>query len=513
VIEWVMLVVLGFLAATLLALIVAPALWARAVRLTSQRIRNSTPISEAEIRADKDLLRAEYAVKVHQLERQIEKSKLSAHRQFIEINRRDAAVSRLDAELAALTADRDEHQNARRVLEQTVNDRLPKLEGRLDEARQLLRARDQAIGELNAASLRQEASLDEARAINAQLSGEVDRLKAYLADLGTRDRRRAADVSVESEYALRTEIESLRGRTREQAQVIANLQARLGLAGPGQEPGGQESGDAGALHLRLAEQTTEIARLESLVETAGRATDPAPAEPVHAPTLMEKLRATEARLQRQTEETEQIRRELDLTRRGAEADGASHIRESRALLKARLERLAGELEREREQVQRLKAELAAANERAARQAAHHMDEMRHLGARTSATLRPATSNGGLAVRAFRAGGNDEPASAAGPARPAQVLTAFRAPSSLRVRELNRALTVSGADEVNGTMGEETADPETTPSVALSVVETGTSQGEAAEIAAAPPDDEAPAADAATDERRGRLLERLRTYED
>ncbi len=394
-IETVMLVVLGFLAATLLALIVAPAFWARAVRLTSQRIRNTTPISEAEIRADKDLMRAEYAVKVHQLERQIEKSKLSAHRQFIEINRRDAAVTKLQRDFEALTADRDEHHNARRVLEQTVNDRLPKLEGRLDEARQLLRARDQAIGELNEAANRQEASLEEARAINVQMSGEVERLKTYLSDLGSRDRRRSSDVGVETEYALRSEIDTLRARTREQAQVIASLQSRVG-GGAGTSPtvdAGDE--DITTLRLRLAEQSAEITRLESLNGSHGRSAE-APPEPVHTPTLMEKLRSTEARLQRQTEETEQIRRELDLTRKGADADAEGGVRESRMLLKARLDRIAGELERERQTTQRLKAELTAANERAARQAASHMEEMRRLGAR-GATQRPAQPNGGVTV--------------------------------------------------------------------------------------------------------------------
>lgn len=505
-IETVMLTMLGFLAATLLALIVAPAFWHRAVRLTSQRIRNTTPISEAEIRADKDLMRAEYAVRVHQLEREIEKAKLGAHRQFIEINRRDAAVTRLEVELAALKADRDEHQNARRVLEQTVNDRLPKLEGRLDEARQLIRARDQAIGELGESARLQEASLAEARAINAQLSGEVERLKSYLADLGSRDRRRVADVGVETEYALRSEIETLRARSREQAQLIASQQARLGdqavsLTGEGE--------DAATLHVRLAEQAAEIARLESLIETKGKGADAA-GEAVHAPTLMEKLRSTEARLQRQTEETEQIRRELDLTRRpDATSDG--QIRESRALLKARLERITGELEREKEQTQRLKAELTAANERSARQAALHMEEMRHLGARAAAAPRSAPATGSLTVRAIRAAGQDETMPAA-PHRPSQVLTAFRSSSSVRVRELNRAFSTESGPPDNGSSGEADAEADINR-VAPAVVneEQALAAAGAAEVApgtAAANDAEADPAD-----HRGRLLERLRTYED
>ncbi|MEZ5923204.1 MAG: hypothetical protein R3D57_02355 [Hyphomicrobiaceae bacterium] len=511
-IEAVMLVVLGFLAATLVALIAAPAFWARAVRLTSQRIRNSTPISEAEIRADKDLMRAEYAVKVHQLEREIEKAKLGAHRQFIEINRRDAAVTRLEGDLARLTTDRDEHYNARRVLEQTVNDRLPKLESRLEEARQLLRARDQAIGELNEATSRQEASLDEARGINAQLAGEVERLKAYLSDLGTRDRRRAADVGIETEYALRAEMEALRTRSREQAQLIASFQSRLGEAAPESAALDPANADFASLHLKLAEQAAEIARLESLVEMGTKSAEPAAAEPVVAPTLMEKLRVTEARLQRQTEQTEQIRRELDLTRLGADADRDSQVRESRALLKARLERITSELERERDLTQRLKADLTAANERAARQAAQHMEEMRRLGARTSATQRPASSGGGgLALRALRA---SQPEDTSIPARPTQVLTAFRAPASVRVRELNRALSAGTAAAASDTEPDAESEADATPSSALAVVQasavnggTGPAAGEATET------DHSSEIEAGDEDRRSRLLERLRSYED
>ena len=87
-----MLVALGFLAATLLALIIAPAFWSRAVRLTTQRIKDTLPISEQEIRADKDRLRAEYAIRVHKLEMRVEQASLQKARQLIEINRRDGTV-------------------------------------------------------------------------------------------------------------------------------------------------------------------------------------------------------------------------------------------------------------------------------------------------------------------------------------------------------------------------------------------------------------------------------------
>ena len=70
---------------------------------------------------------------------------MNAPRQFIEVNRRDAAINALETTAQDLRAELDEHINARRVLEQTVSDRLPRVESRLAEAKRLLfkpRSRD-----------------------------------------------------------------------------------------------------------------------------------------------------------------------------------------------------------------------------------------------------------------------------------------------------------------------------------------------------------------------------------
>jgi len=133
-----MLVILGFLGASLLGLLVASAFWARAVRLTTLRLKQSLPVSEPEIKADRDRLKAEYAIKVHKLEKNLDQAKLQRARHLIDINRRDADISSLETDVVALKADLEENQNARRVLEQTVADRLPKVEARLTEAKRLL---------------------------------------------------------------------------------------------------------------------------------------------------------------------------------------------------------------------------------------------------------------------------------------------------------------------------------------------------------------------------------------
>ena len=207
-----MLVALGSLGATLLALLIAPAFWARAVRLTTDRIKSAMPLTELEIRADKDRLRAEYAIKVHRLESQMEQVRLAAARQQIELNRRDARINEAEAELEKLKASYEETQNARRVLEQTIADRLPRVEERLGEAKRHLFNRDREIGELTRTAEKQAKALSEASAINAQQQGEIERLKTSLSVRAARNQDGLSDPRFDGEVALRAELAELRAQ-------------------------------------------------------------------------------------------------------------------------------------------------------------------------------------------------------------------------------------------------------------------------------------------------------------
>lgn len=60
--------ILGFLAAGFLAVLVAPVIWQRAVVLTRRRLEAALPLTMAEISADKDAVRAEYAMMARRLE-------------------------------------------------------------------------------------------------------------------------------------------------------------------------------------------------------------------------------------------------------------------------------------------------------------------------------------------------------------------------------------------------------------------------------------------------------------
>ena len=111
-----MFVSLGFLCALLLGFVVAPAFWSRAVRLTTERMRASLPLTEQEIKADRDRLRAESAIRVHQLTAKIEQARLYDARQKVEINRRDGTISSLERRLQLIETEREGSENARRVL-------------------------------------------------------------------------------------------------------------------------------------------------------------------------------------------------------------------------------------------------------------------------------------------------------------------------------------------------------------------------------------------------------------
>lgn len=349
-----MLVALGFLLACLIVVALLPAYGARAVRLTTQRIRQSLPLSEDEIRADKDRIRAEYAIRIHKLEARSEQAKLAAARQQVEINRRDAALSALERDVERLTAALEEHQNARRVLEQLVTDRVPV------EARTHLDPHDGEVAAIDTDTVKSVRAFDEAAQINAQQRAEIDRLNAALATRAAHNREALSDPKFDGEVALRSEIGALRARTRDQANIIARLQAMIHATG-----GPQEAPDAEGTALyggptsrgadgHLERSQWDLADAEAVLKAvrdraAARAASHAALE-----AQIQTLRTT-------GEERASTIKRLETSLAASKADGAGSDGQS-------------------ELIQRLHAELAAANERLALQSAQFKDEMRRLPA-------------------------------------------------------------------------------------------------------------------------------------
>jgi hypothetical protein len=372
-----MLVALGFLAASLIGLLSLSAFWSRAVRLTTTRIKQSMPVSEAEIKADRDKLRAEYAIKVHKLETQLEQAKLASARQLIEINRRDASISTLETDLMQLKVDVEENQNARRVLEQTVADRLPKVEARLAEAKRLLFNRDREIAELTAGAKRHKLALEEASSINAQQNAEISRLTNTVATRGGRARQPAGgDARQDGEVALQAEIEALRTKTRDQAALIDRLQLRLG---PNYAPAASAGGSS-SLSGDMDRARNDLSEAEAALNAVR---DGSAAEADQSRGGYEReLRSLKAKIDDQAGEIARLKAALQVFEEREAGDGA---KPSKTALRARLGSAQAQADQQATTIGQLRAELAAANERLARQAAHFMKEMRRLGGGTQPT--------------------------------------------------------------------------------------------------------------------------------
>lgn len=382
-IEMVMLAGLGFLTAALLALFLAPLYRRRSGRLAIEALKRSMPLTESEIRADKDRVRAEYAILIHKLEMKVDEAADAAARQKVELNRRDAAISDLEEEVGRQHAFMEEHENARRVLEQTIMDRLPKVEYRLAEAKKLLFQRDREIVGLSQASEKQSRALEEAKQINTQQTDELHRLKAALNTRAARKREGLGDPRFDGEVALRTEIESLRAETRDQSALIARLQAMLVRAGPAAEGGGDRDKTAASNGTSDAIRPARVvgrrkddrsdARQPKLVAVR----DEAAANEGNDAKASEELRKLKTANRDQAADISRLKAALE-TYEAADKDDRG-VKESKIALKARLSALKALSDEQSVTIQSLRAEAAAGNERLARQAAYFMEEMRRLG--------------------------------------------------------------------------------------------------------------------------------------
>jgi uncharacterized coiled-coil protein SlyX len=351
-IQSVMFAVLGFLAASLLWLLAAPGFWARAVRLTSERLREAMPLTEAEIQADKDRMRAEYALKIHHQQTELNEVKLSAARQLIELNRRDARINGLETDVEALKATLEGAANARGVLEQTVADRLPRLEQRLGEAKQHLSGRDDEIAGLMRTAERQARALQEAGAINEQLKREVETLETALETAGAKAGTGAVDGNTDAVVAMRAELDTLRTRSREQSALIDRLQKAIA-----------ETADA-APRVASSSKPTPLRPDTS----AGKAADESE----------KKLREARALAASQEQEIERLKAAVARQDKAGTASGG----DSRIALKATLGALEEKAAAQDSTIKALRSEVAALQEQLTRQAADHVAAVGRLGGGT-----------------------------------------------------------------------------------------------------------------------------------
>src|ERR1700730_11094591 len=103
-IEPIMYLAIGFLVSMLFGLMIVPLVHNRAVRLTTKRLEAATPLSMAEIQADKDQLRAEFAMSARRLEMNVDQLKNKTTSQLAELGKKSDAINRMKLELGEKNA-------------------------------------------------------------------------------------------------------------------------------------------------------------------------------------------------------------------------------------------------------------------------------------------------------------------------------------------------------------------------------------------------------------------------
>src|SRR6185503_11840744 len=179
-IEPVMYFGIGFLVAALLGLLFVPLVHNRAVRLTMRRLEAATPLSIAEIRADKDQLRAEFAMSTRRLEMSVEQMKARTTSQLAELGKKTDAINRLKVELGEKTA----AVFSLEAREKALKDQLQATEaehsvkiGALREAERMLADTQAELSKLTADFDTKSVSADSQRVELVALRAQVDALK------------------------------------------------------------------------------------------------------------------------------------------------------------------------------------------------------------------------------------------------------------------------------------------------------------------------------------------------
>lgn len=180
---------LGFLIATLLGLLIMPAVWRRAVRLTRRQIEATTPLTRAEILADRDQIAAEHAVSIRRFEMGIANLRLRVADQMATVTRQGDQIRALGAERDAARAEIErltERLAAHAAREKGLDLTLDKMEALERENRRLAEEREAASAELRKLEDRARAISRDHDAANDELRSLLHRLEQAEAKANTR---------------------------------------------------------------------------------------------------------------------------------------------------------------------------------------------------------------------------------------------------------------------------------------------------------------------------------------
>ena len=229
-IEPIMYLAIGFLVSMLCGLMIVPLVHNRAVRLTTRRLEAATPLSMAEIQADKDQLRAEFAMSARRLEMSVEQLKSKTTSQLAELGKKTDAINRMKLELGEKNAT----IFALEAREKAVKDQMRATEEEFVSKTEALRSAEQAL---------------------TGKQGELARLSTDL-----NDRSVLADSRQIELVAVRTQIGELKNRVSDAEKEFAATQARLK----------QEQGESEAASRELNEARGRVENLNKRVTDLDR---------------------------------------------------------------------------------------------------------------------------------------------------------------------------------------------------------------------------------------------------
>ena len=184
-IEPVMYFGIGFLVAALLGLLFVPLVHNRAVRLTMRRLEAATPLSIAEIRADKDQLRAEFAMSTRRLEMSVAQMKTKTTSQLAELGKKADAINQLKKELGEKTATifaLEARDKTQREQLRTTEEEFQIKNGALREVERTLADKEAELVKLVAELGEHSITSDSQRVELAALRTQVEAMKVSVAD-------------------------------------------------------------------------------------------------------------------------------------------------------------------------------------------------------------------------------------------------------------------------------------------------------------------------------------------
>jgi chromosome segregation ATPase len=197
---------IGFLAAALFGLLFAPLVHNRAVRLTTRRLDAATPMSIIEVRADKDQLRAQFAMSIRRLEMSIEQMKTKTTMHLVEISKKTATINELKKEV---------DEKAATICAMEARDNILRNQPSSTEK---LREAEGALSEKEKELAKQVAALAHKRRLLDERELEIKQLREQLDDAG------------EIDNDLRSKVVVARGRSMSLAKLhseIDRLEAQL----------------------------------------------------------------------------------------------------------------------------------------------------------------------------------------------------------------------------------------------------------------------------------------------